>query len=120
MADKQQLSRAIAFGSIGFGIAGVLSPAGLGRSYGLDDTPQMRLMGRLFSSRNLALGALALAAEDDAAGDRVLMAAAGINVLDTLAALAGGSRGLPKRAAAMVALTTVGFAAASVAALTRD
>lgn len=121
MADKSQLSMAIAVGSVGFGVAGLLAPSTLGRSYGLDDSAQMRFMARLFASRNLALGALALTADDDAARDRVLLAATAMNVVDTGAALVGGaSDGMSKRSAAMAALTTIGFAAAGVLALTRD
>ncbi len=119
MADKAQIMDAIGFASIGYGIGGLLAPSALTRAYGLADTADTRYLGRLFASRNLVLGVLTLSAASEDR-DRLLLFAAGVNVLDTAAAFVGLSSGMSKRAGVLTALTTAGFAAASVVALGRD
>ncbi len=116
MAEKARITNGIAVASIGYGVSGLLAPSVLARFYGLADTAEARYLGRLFGSRDVALGALMLSAADEDR-DGMLLLAAGINVLDTAAALIGLRHGMSKRSVAMASLSTAGFAAAAAFAL---
>jgi hypothetical protein len=109
MAVPDSISKSVGYASIGFGAVAVLTPRLFLRLYGVPDEDNLRLMTRLWGTRNAALGVLTLTLRE-ADGRRALMTAgAAIDAVDTL--LIASSKA-PARARVMGAATTAGFAAA--------
>jgi hypothetical protein len=113
MAVQDDIRRSVGYASIGFGAVAVLTPRLFLGIYGVHDEEDVRLMTRLWGTRNAVLGGLALALRDEE-GRRTVMTA--LNAVDTL--LISTSH-VPKRARAMGAATTAGFAAVLTYGLTR-
>lgn len=89
-----------------------MTPGLLARIYGFRGDGETRGALQLFGTRNFALGALALAAENDDQRDRVAKAVGVACAVDTVAAVVNGLRGhVTPRAAALTAATTAGVAA---------
>src|SRR5438874_1484073 len=69
--------------AIVLGLAGLLVPRTLGRAYGLDmKRGETAYLVRVFSSRNVALGATRMALTDRASRQRLDIVGAGLNLLD--------------------------------------
>lgn len=109
---REELTPVLAGTGLGFGAAAVLAPNLLARIYGFRAEGETLAALQLFGTRNLALGALALLADDDAQRDRIATAVGAVCAADTLAALVNGARGrVSARAAVLTAVTTAGVAA---------
>ena len=107
------LGKAIGFGSLGFGVMGMTAPGALRSAYG-DSTSSggsLDYFGRTWGTRTAVLGALTLMAGSDEERKRIAALAAGMNAVDSLAALRND--GLPAVTRRMAALTSAGFAVAS-------
>lgn len=111
--QTQQLVKAVGLGAAGFGAVGVLAPSPLATAYGLGATADSRVVGRLFGSRNLAVGLMMATAPADEAR-RWARYAAAMNALDVVGALLAGRRGdLSGGKARQLALTSAAFALVS-------
>lgn len=111
--------RVTGLASVGFGVTALLAPRTLAGLYGMPaDTGEFTYLSRGWGSRTAAYGALALAASSDEERERMLLSSVALNGLDTLSALT--TRRLPARTRVMAGLTSAGFAAAAVYALTAD
>ncbi len=86
--SKRTLVQALSASAALFGVTGVLAPRALGSTYGVPPSPHTTQLLRLFGSRMLALAAWTFTAESKEETDRVLAVSAGMNIVDTLAALA--------------------------------
>lgn len=109
---REELTPVLAGTGLGFGAAALLAPGLLARIYGFP--PEGPTLGalQLFGTRNLALGVLALTADDDDQRDRIATTVGAVCAVDTLAAVASGLRGrVSARAAVMTAFTTASVAA---------
>jgi hypothetical protein len=118
MADTSvdTVNKVLGFGALGFGIAGLLAPTALRRSYGMSaDGPELTYIGRMWGTRMVVLGALSMAASTDEERKRIGMLAVGMNAMDALTAAT--TDGLPATTRVMGSLTSAGFAAAGVYAL---
>ncbi|HET6816124.1 MAG TPA: hypothetical protein VFH66_02725 [Mycobacteriales bacterium] len=108
---REELTPVLVGTGLGFGAAAVLTPGLLARIYGFRADGETLGVLQLFGSRNFALGALALAAENDDQRDRVAKAVGIACAVDTVAAVVNGLRGrVSPRAAAFTAATTAGVA----------
>ena len=110
---KQTLVRGMGACAALFGGAALLSPGALAAAYDVPPTPHTRQLIRLFGSRMLALSAWTFTARTEEA-DRVMAAAAGMNVLDVITALAGAD-GTGRTAALRAAATSGTFGALALA-----
>ena len=90
--SKQTLAKALGATGAAFGALSVLAPRVVARGYGVPVTPGGLQLQRLFGSRALAISALALTAKTDEETDRGLLALAGVNLVDTVTALAGAGK----------------------------
>jgi hypothetical protein len=107
------VNKVLAYGALGFGVAGVLAPTALRKSYGMSvEGPELTYLGRMWGTRNVVLGALSLGASTEEERKRYAMVTIGMNVLDSLTAAT--TDGLPGSTRVMGALTSAGFAAAGV------
>jgi hypothetical protein len=116
-----QMTKLLGGASVGFGVVGMLAPAALRRSYGMkasDPGGELAYLGRMWGTRTLVLGAVALGARTPEEQRRVLMLAAGMNAFDALTAATTGA--LPSKTRAMGALTSGFFAASSAYGATTD
>ena len=102
-----------------FGGAGLLAPRALGAAYAVPESPHTAQLLRLFGSRMLALAAWTFTARTDDEVDRVLAVAAGMNVLDSLTALAAAG-GTGRSAGVRAAVTSGTFAALALAVRSLD
>lgn len=98
-----------------FGVAGVLAPRVLEVAYGIPPSPHSRQLIRLFGSRMVVLAAWTFTARTTEETDRVLAAAAGMNVIDALTALAA-ARGTGGATAVRAAATSAAYAALGLTA----
>lgn len=119
MSDSTTLetvNQVLAYGGLGFGAAGVLAPRTLRRLYGMDaESAELTYFGRMWGSRTAAIGAFAMAAQNDEERRQVATIAAAANGADALFAMT--NRGLPGRTRVMAGLTSAGFALAALYAL---
>jgi hypothetical protein len=118
MADTSadSINKALGLGALGFGIAGIVAPTALRRSYGMSaDGPELTYIGRMWGTRMAVLGALSISAATAEDRKRMAMLAIGMNVVDALTA--ARTDGLPTVTRAMGTLTSAGFAAAGVYAV---
>ena len=110
--DVDQVRRSIAYGSLGFGALAVTAPGVFNALYGLHGDGNLRTMVRLWGTRNLVLGTIALLTDDPAQRKTLAMLTTALNVVDTVI-IAGAGSDVSARARAGGALTTAAFAAAS-------
>lgn len=111
----EQTTRLLGLACMGFGVAGMVAPGPLRRSYGMsaeDPGGELTYLGRMWGTRTLVVGAFVLGAQGAEAQRRALMLGAGLNAFDALAA--ASTRGLPRRTKVMGAVTSGFFAASSV------
>src|SRR3954466_756730 len=114
---KQTLARALGAAGAAFGLVSVVAPKAVAGAYGVPGTPGGLQLQRLFGSRALAISVLALTAKTDEETDRGLAAVAGVNLLDTLTALANaGSAGGKTTTRAVVSSLAYGVAALAIRA----
>lgn len=107
------MSKAIGFGSLGFGVFAIASPRALRATYG-DRTSgggSLDYFGRTWGTRTAVLGALTVMAGSDEERKRIAGLAAAMNAVDSLAALR--AKGIPARTRRMAAVTSAGFAVAA-------
>ena len=115
--SKQSLAKALGAAGVAFGAVSVVAPRAVARSYGVPVTPAGLQLQRLFGSRALAISVLALTAKTDEETDRGLAAVAGVNLLDTLTALANaGSAGGKTTTRAVASSLAYGVAALAIRA----
>jgi hypothetical protein len=111
------IQKATGIAAVGFGLAGVLTPGLLARTYGLkDDSADFRYMGRMWGTRTGVIGVVTLTTPPGPARRSLFTAAVAMNAVDALSVASG--RGIPLRTRMMAGLTSAGFAAAGVYALT--
>ena len=107
----------LAYGRISIGVLAFLSPSLAGRLFLLDpkENPQLSYMGRMFGSREIALGAITLASSGEARRRLVQLGIAvdGADAFTGLASAATGS--VPKKAGLL--LTVVAAAAVATGVL---
>jgi Domain of unknown function (DUF4267) len=108
--SKRQLVQVLGGSAALFGVTGVLTPRALGAAYGVPSSPHTTQLLRLFGSRMIALAAWTFTARTSEETDRVLAVAAGMNVVDTLTALASAT-GTGRATAVRAAATSGAFAA---------
>src|SRR5690242_12680621 len=109
---REELTPVLVGTGLGFGAAAVLAPGLLARIYGFRADGETLGALQLFGTRNIALGALAMSAQDDEQRDRIAKAVGLVCAVDTAAAVLNGLRGrVSGRAAALTAATTAGVAA---------
>ena len=119
MTPETDTVKALAFGRIAIGAVSLLLPRLAARLFLLDirRNPQLAYMTRLFGAREIALGAIALGAPEEA---KTPLTGLGIAVdgADAVASVAAVRSGLiPKPAGALVTLAALGAVGAGAAAL---
>jgi hypothetical protein len=115
-AQTETIHKVVTAGTLGFGVAGLLAPNLLAKTYGVrDPAPEYTYVARLWGSSLLVLGSLSLQTEPGEARRRLVTAAAAQNVADGLAALT--ATGMPWSTRLLAAATSAGFAAANLAVL---
>lgn len=114
--DNRTASSSIAAGALAFGVAGLVAPQLVARTYGLPRNPQFRFITRLWGTRTATLGTLFLLADSEKTQRNMLVAATAMNSADAVCALAAGS-GVSLRTRLMAAATSAAFAAAGAALL---
>ena len=112
---RRTLVQALTGSAALFGVTGVLAPRALGAAYGIPSSPHTTQLLRLFGSRMLALAAWSFTARTKEETDRMLAVGAGMNLVDTLTALAAARR--TGRATAVRAAATSGTFAALLLAV---
>ena len=107
---RDELTPVLAGTGLGFGAAAVIAPGVLGRVYGLRADGETAAVMQLFGTRNFALGALALTADDT--GREAIATAVGIVcAVDTVNSVLNGlRRRVSARTAVMTAATTAAVA----------
>ena len=106
------VNKALGYGALGFGIAGILAPTALRRTYGMTaEGPELTYIGRMWGTRNAVLGALSLAAATAEDRKRIAMVSTAMNALDAMTAAT--TDGLPTSTRVMGTLTSGAFAAAA-------
>lgn len=117
--SADQIHQFLAYGALGFGVAGILAPGALRHTYGMDtDSAELAYFGRMWGSRTAVIGVLALAADSAESRRLVATLAMGSNAAD--AVVAATTKGLPRRTRVLGALTSGAFAGAAAYALTLD
>ena len=107
------VNKVLGYGALGFGIAGILAPTALRRTYGMTaEGPELTYLGRMWGTRSAVLGTLSLAAATAEDRKRIATVSAAMNVLDAMTAAT--TDGLPGTTRVMGALTSGAFAAAGV------
>jgi hypothetical protein len=115
--DKQLLAKTIGGASIGFGVAAVIAPDLLLKTYQFDTNPEVRGMARLWGTRNAVLGALLLRAQGRQLDD-LLVSGAVLNGLDAALEFAGNKLdGTTGPGGAMAGATSAAFGVVSLLAL---
>ncbi|MBV9831983.1 MAG: DUF4267 domain-containing protein [Marmoricola sp.] len=107
--DEDTLRDSLSWGAIGFGALAVLAPRVFGGVYGTHDSPDLRVMTRLWGTRTTVLGLLLLGAGADEARKLTQLATA-MNVADALI-VAGAGSGVNKRTRVLGSLSSAAFAA---------
>jgi hypothetical protein len=112
--SKQSLAKALGAAGAAFGLASVLAPRAVARSYGVPITPAGLQLQRLFGSRALAVALLALTARTDEEVDRGLAVVAATNALDALTAL-GAAREAGRATSVRAIASSLAYGAAALA-----
>ena len=109
--DNDTISTAMGAAAVGVGLLGLLSPRLFRGVYGVsDDSGEATYLTRLFSSRNLVLGALALVAATPEDRKRVATAMVALNTTDALVGLTTTGEGVSGRTRLLGPLTSSVFA----------
>ena len=85
--SKRTLAKALGAGGVAFGVLSVVAPRAIATGYGVPVTPQGVQLQRLFGSRSLVIGVLAMTARSEEEVDQGLAAVAAMNLLDSVTAL---------------------------------
>ena len=116
MAVPDNIRKPVGYASLGFGAVAILTPRLFLGVYGVPDEENVRLMTRLWGTRNVVLGVLTLTLRDTEDRRTLMTAAAAMEAVDTMLI---ATSSVPARARAMGAATTAGFAAALAYGLTK-
>ncbi len=115
MADQtvETLTKAVGAGSLAFGVLATFAPGALRAAYGdgASSGGSLDYFGRTWGTRTAVLGALVLSSGSATERKRIAGLAAGMNVIDSIAAFRAA--GMPAATRAMAGLTSAGFAVAS-------
>jgi hypothetical protein len=109
----------LAYGRIAVGTISLLSPKLAARLFLLDPNtnPQLPYLGRLFGSREIALGVITLAAPDDARR-RLVQVGVAVDAADALTGIASVVSGnVPKKTALLLTVAGVASTTTGVLAL---
>ena len=109
----------LAYGRISIGTLSLLFPSFTARLFLLDprSNPQLPYMGRLFGSREIALGAITLASSGDARR-RLAQLGVAVDGADTATGIVSAASGsVPKRTGILLALAGAAAVASGIAAL---
>ena len=118
--DNDSIITALGATAIGVGILGALSPRAFRGVYGVgDDSDEATYVTRLFSTRNVALGALALTTTDDVRKTTATVFAA-MNAADALIGLTTAGSGVAGRTKLFGVLTSSAFAVGSALVASRS
>lgn len=117
--SRGTLVQALGGGAVVFGAAGVVAPRVLGAAYDVPSTPHTAQLLRLFGTRMLAIAAWTFTARTKEETDRVLAAAAGMNLVDSVTALAT-MRTTNRATAVRAAMTSAFFGALALTARALD
>ena len=110
--DNDTLATALGAVALGVGVLGALSPSLFRGMYGVsDDSAEATYLVRLFSTRNLVFGALALTATGPEERKRIATASCALNALDVTIGLTTTSEGVGGRTRMLGVLTSAVFAA---------
>jgi hypothetical protein len=109
--DNDTITTAMGAAAVGVGLLGILSPRIFRGVYGVsDDSGEATYLTRLFSSRNLVLGGLALAASSGEDRKRIATAMIALNTTDALVGLTTTGSGVSGRTRLLGPLTSSAFA----------
>ncbi|MCR1782868.1 hypothetical protein KVF89_10020 [Nocardioides carbamazepini] len=110
----------LAWGRIGLGLSSLASPAVTGRVFGIDPTPEVGYLTRIYGGRAIALGAAYLLA-GEAERERLQLLSLGVDISDTATGLGHLLRrdGSPRALVLTTALTGTYAAVGAVRALRR-
>jgi hypothetical protein len=109
----------LAYGRIAVGTLSLLSPKLAARLFLLDPetNPQLSYMGRLFGSREIALGMITLAAPDSARR-KLIQLGVGVDAADAVTGMAAVASGaVPKKTALLLTVAGVASTTTGVLAL---
>lgn len=119
--ERDPVGTALGAAAVGIGVLGALSPTTFRGLYGVaDDSAEATYLTRLFSTRNLVLGALALAAGSPADRKRMATATVALNAMDVAIGLASTGEGVSTRTRLLGPLTSVAFGVGSVVVARRS
>jgi hypothetical protein len=108
----------LAYGRIAVGTLSLLSPKLAARLFLLDPAtnPQLPYMGRLFGSREIALGLVTLAAPDGEARRRLIQVGVGVDAADAFNGIVSAASGSTSKRAGLL-LTVAGVASTATGVL---
>lgn len=110
---------ALAIGRIVLGLGSLASPRLTARAFGVDATPEVSYLTRIYGGRAIALGVAYLLAGPEER-TRLHRIGLGVDVSDTVTGLSHLLRGdMPRRGTTMVVALTGGYAAVGLARLLR-
>lgn len=111
--DVNLRKRILAGAGYGFGVAGVIAPAGVMKAFGYPEVSgELETVMRAYSLRNIALAAVLSLTADEKQVKRFNAVAAGLFSADTVSTLWAAARGKSSwRAAAGLLPITIGLAA---------
>jgi len=113
----------LAYGRIAVGTVSLLSPKLAARLFLLDpdSNPQLPYLGRLFGSREIALGMITLAAPDGEARRRLIQVGVAVDAADALTGIVSAASGsVPKKTALLLTVAGVASTTTGVLALQED
>ncbi len=113
----------LAYGRIAVGTVSLLSPKLAARLFLLDpkSNPQLPYLGRLFGSREIALGMITLAAPDGETRRRLIQVGVAVDAADALTGIASVASGsVPKKTALLLTVAGVASTTTGVLALQED
>jgi hypothetical protein len=115
MADTSvdTVGRAIAAGSLGFGLLATVAPSALRKAYGdgASSGGSLDYFGRTWGTRTAVLGALTMMATSSEERKRIATLASAMNAVDAISAFRAD--GMPAMTRMMAGLTSAGFAVAA-------
>lgn len=114
----ERILRAAGIGAIGFGAVASLAPRAFAGVYGLGEDPHTRVLTRLWGTRTVVLGAIALGVGSPQDQRAVMTAAAAMNSADAL--FAATAPGISVRGRVLGSLSSGSFAAALAYGLAND
>lgn len=115
MAGAEDIQKAVGIGSVGFGVAALVTPRLFLGTYGVPDEANVRVMTRIWGTRTALLGALVFTVDGTENRQKLMTMSAVMNATD--AVVIATAAGIPARARVLGALTSAGFAGALAYAL---